>query len=375
MIRTVRFAATCFLTLTVAVGCAATRYAPEASFERWKREVSRRQVDPESFHNPLAFTEQMRAVSVEIAGRGKPQEKLERLQRYLFDRTEFAFSYESRKTLTAVETFESRSGNCVSFTNLFIAMARAAGLRAGAAMARVPVEADREGDLIVINNHVVAVFPDGTDTLVFDLDQQRERRIAGVRPIDDLVITAIYANNLGAQALLHGNAESASEFLETAVKLDPDFASAFGNLGIVRRQLGDAVGALGAYRRALELEPRSPTILSNLAALYRSQGREAEARAALQAAKLRGATPYLLISRGDLELAEGNTGKALRLYRRATRTGRELVDPWLALARAELSRERPERAMRAVRRALEVEPGNVEAERIKQRVEDLSDGS
>src|SRR4051794_10491152 len=39
-------------------------------------------------------------------------------------------TYENERTLTAAETFAARSGNCLSFTNLFVALARAANLAA-----------------------------------------------------------------------------------------------------------------------------------------------------------------------------------------------------------------------------------------------------
>ena len=39
---------------------------------------------------------------------------------------------------------------------------------------------------------------------VFDFAPSRENRLAGLRPIDDLWVSAIYFNNLGAEALLEG---------------------------------------------------------------------------------------------------------------------------------------------------------------------------
>lgn len=319
------------------------------------------------FENPLAYTEAMQALSLEVAGRGQPIQRLRNIQDYLFDDSLFPFRYGSRETRSASEAFESRSGNCVSFTNLFIAMARAAGIWVEPALAAVPLETEKEGDLVVINTHAVAVYRHGGGAEVFDFDRRAEqRRIVGVQPVDDLLATAIYANNLGAEALLGGRPEQARELLETAVRIDPAFAEAHGNLGIVRRQLGDIDGAFEAYRLALAARPRSPTILANLAALYRTLGRDAEANNALQAARLRGASPYMLISRGDLELTEGRVSAALDLYRRAARLDRQIPEPWVAIARAELAVGHTGPARKAVEKALERDPENDAAKALGQ---------
>ena len=63
--------------------------------------------------------------------------------------------------------FRSRRGNCVAFTNLFIAMSRAIGIPVRAAILRREPASEREGDLILINTHVVAAYVHGSRTVVF----------------------------------------------------------------------------------------------------------------------------------------------------------------------------------------------------------------
>ena len=76
-------------------------------------------------NNTLA-TNEVDLVAVSAAGvvahpgfPGLPAERLRRLQNYLFQRSD-SFNYETFGTATAIEAFETRSGNCVAFTNLFI---------------------------------------------------------------------------------------------------------------------------------------------------------------------------------------------------------------------------------------------------------------
>jgi tetratricopeptide (TPR) repeat protein len=158
-----------------------------------------------------------------------------------------------------------------------------------------------------------------------------------------------------------------------AIHLAPAFTALYGNLGVARRMGGDPDGALDAYRRALEIDAGNPTILNNLANLYHSLGREEEARAALKAADLSAATPFVLIARGDLELAQGNVKKALRLYRRAHRAAPNLPEPLVAIARVELERGRSRVARKALDAALERDPENARAKRLEDRLAGRAD--
>lgn len=358
-------------------GCAELRSFrhPELVQEHWEREIRRRGVDPAGLTNPLHYTDEMRRDAQHVAGAGSTLDRLRALQSHLFNEKRFPFDYETRVTLTAVEAFESHSGNCVSFTNLFIALARSLGLPVRAALVTRPGDVEKEGELIVVNNHVVAVYEHSGGATVFDFNQSTEHHRVGLRIIGDAWMTAIYLNNRGAEELLAGRPEAALGYLDDAVRLAPDFTAALGNLGVVRRRLDDVEGAFQAYRAALEVEPRYSTILANLAVLYRSQGREAEARAALRAADLRGATPYMLIIRGDFEMGDGRVDEALRLYRQAARLGKDLPDPHLAVARGELARGRPERARRALLRVLAIEPENPMATRLMKEIAGLDSAS
>jgi tetratricopeptide (TPR) repeat protein len=306
----------------------------------------------------------MQSLARRVAGAGTPLERLLRIQRELFDETKFPYDESARTTLTAREAFERRTGNCVSFTSLFLALARSIGLPARPALLERIGESEKQGDLVVVNRHIVAVWEHGGRATVFDFNRRRHDSRVGLRLLDDLGLTAVFLNNRGAEELLAGRAEHAREWLETATSVDPDFAPAHANLGVVRRALGDGPGAFEAYRVALEIEPRDASTLMNLAALYRSTGREAEAQAALRAASLRGASPWLLVMRGDLEAGVGRPRRAVRLYRKAVSEFRLDPDLHVALARGELARNRPARARRSLLRALDLVPDHPEALRM-----------
>jgi tetratricopeptide (TPR) repeat protein len=355
-------AAAVVLVLPVA-GCA----SGGADHQSWLREVRRLGLDPNEVIDPVAYSEEMAEVARVAAGEGSERERLRRLQELLADGERFPFDYEPTATYGAEETYRLRRGNCVSFTSLFVALGRALGIPLRAALI-AHGEAEREEDVVVVNNHMVAALRRPGGLTIYDFARERDRPISGLMLIDDVWLSAVYLNNWGTEKLRRGQVQEATEDLELAIRLAPGFTAPYGNLGVARRMGGDPEGALDVYRRALEIDADNPTILNNLASLYRSLGREEEAAAALRAADLSGATPFVLIARGDLELAQGDLRKALRLYRRAHRTAPDLPEPLVAIARLELERERPHAARRALDGALERDPANAGAKRLEQRL-------
>ncbi|MCU0292805.1 MAG: tetratricopeptide repeat protein [Thermoanaerobaculaceae bacterium] len=341
--------------------------------DRWEQEVRKRGVDPSRVPNPLAYSEPMRATATRLAGDiGNDLLRLRLLQVRLFDEAEFPFRYSNRETLTAAEAFFRREGNCLSFTNLFVSLARSIQLPVTTALVKRTRASEREGDLIVVNNHVVATFDWNTKAEFFDFDQRRHEPPTQFKPLDDLWITALYLNNKGADELRTGHPDIAIRYFEDAVKLAPDFAASWGNLGVARRRLGDINGGLQAYEKALAIESDNPTILNNLSSLYRALGRHQEADNALTAANMTLASPHVLIVRGDLELTQGRPDRAERLYKRAHKVGPKLADPLIALARLEYGRSNTRKALSYVGKALEREPRNRDAQDLDHRLRGLS---
>ena len=331
----------------------------------WAEAVRAQGVDPEDIPNPLYVTDEMRKAATELAGFGSSVERLNRLQQSLFDSDRFPFSYETRGTLTAAEAYYRRQGNCLSFTNLFVALGRSIGIPVTTALVLRVRGSEQEGDLIVVNTHVVATLASTGENVFYDFERSRRQQPTAMRTLGDLWITSLYLNNLGSDKLRAGHNAGALQYFEAAVKLAPDFAAAWGNLGVARRRAGNTQGAFDAYREALAIDSDNPTILANLAALYGSLGRREEAAAALQAANLNKASAHVLVVRGYLELTRGQVNRALKLFKRARRMAPETAEPLVALARAEVARGNPTKALSYLGRALEISPGDQAATSLK----------
>src|SRR5258706_5900523 len=122
---------------------------PARAADAWAKGLARRGVDPELVVNPIAITPAIKAEADELSGGlAGTIDELRRIQSALFDTSRFTFDYDAGLTATASEALASRRGNCVAFTNLFIAMARARGLTVKAGYMTPRVTGERRGDLI-----------------------------------------------------------------------------------------------------------------------------------------------------------------------------------------------------------------------------------
>jgi Tfp pilus assembly protein PilF len=335
----------CAMVHTEPVGLTATQ---------WSVAVQKHGVDPTRVANPLGYTREMKRAAYVAAGDGAPFEQLRRLQDYLFHHGEQTFDYESRLTLTAAEAFEQRSGNCVSFTNMFIALARSLGIPAQPALVLSWEGSETDGNLSLVTNHVVAVFQLDERWAVYDFYRSRVDAPVHFRPVDDLWNTAIYLNNIGVAALRDGRLDEAQRILENASRLAPDWAELHSNLGVIRRRQGDVWGALDSYLLALQIEPDSTTIRSNLFGLFLGFG------VLDSQSDVEGVEPTLeaVLSRAETQFARGELRDALRLYRRARQKHPQDPEPLMLMARCHLLLGQVRGARRALTAALEVDPSH-----------------
>ena len=82
----------------------------------------------------------------------------------------------------------------------------------------------------------------------------------------------------------------ARQYLQDALRAQPDLARAYNALGVVEAESGNAEEAIRLWKRAAELNPRAADTLLNLGLMLRKEGRAEEARPFLQAF-LRAASP------------------------------------------------------------------------------------
>ncbi len=106
-----------------------------------------------------------------------------------------------------------------------------------------------------------------------------------------------------------------------ASRTSPDSAYIFFNLGHAWNEVGDAAGALQAYRRAVELRPDYAEAMTNLGIELMRQGRSDEALAWFQKALALGdTTPVLVSNIAAVYRNRGDIANAVRWYEKSLAT-------------------------------------------------------
>ena len=269
----------------------------------------------------LAVTPEMQAFLDQYIEPGQYETyRLKRLLYALLGEGEFELVYDD-VTRTAPETFRDRHGNCLSFTNLFVAMARQAGLNAHYQEVDVPADWSLSGQSFLLMQHVNVFLDLGHDQTrivdfnILDFNTTYERRV-----ISDARARAHYYNNIGAEHMLGGESEAALANFRASLRQDAGFAPAWINLGILHRREGYPAWAERAYLQALDVDAFNLVAMSNLASLYEEQGlveRAAEYRDRVAAHRNR--NPYYRFYLASEDFTNGDYGAAIGNLRYAIR--------------------------------------------------------
>ena len=195
-------------------------------------------------------------------------------------------------TRTASGTFHDRVGNCLSFTMLFVGLARAAGLDVRYQVVDVPPTWTDDLGLIAVGNHVNALVL-ADHLLIVDFNDAFFREKYSTRIVSDDYAAALYYNNLGVEALGRRDNESSFGLLREAARIDPGMAATWVNLGVLYLRLGHLDYAEAAFLRALETDPREQSAFTNLESVYTALGHsELAARYGAQIRRYRDINPY-----------------------------------------------------------------------------------
>ena len=221
----------------------------------------------------LEMDQNMLAFLDEHVNRGHGREqKLHELLYAIITEGSFVLEYDEI-TRTAQETFDARRGNCLSFTNLFVAMAREVGINVSYQEIEIPPNWSLHGDIYVISRHVNVIVNLGAgetkqvDFNIADFEASYDRQ-----QISDKRALAHFYTNVGAEHLQENNLLEALRYFRKAIATDDDFAPAWSNLGALYSHAGHYDFAEAAYLQALTANPRELVALSNLGQLYEYLG-------------------------------------------------------------------------------------------------------
>ncbi|MDT8321677.1 MAG: tetratricopeptide repeat protein [Xanthomonadales bacterium] len=291
-----------------------------------------------------------------------PEKKAWALAHATLDPGVLNFEYDPLVTLTSAEAFAARKGNCLTFSSLFIAMAREAGLDAWYQEVEVQPEWNSVKETVLVTMHVNAVVRHRGSQYTIDISRTGQAPHADVRRISDAEAQAQYFNNLGADALVDSDLPRAYAYFRAAILTHPGLAYTWSNLGVVLKRNGQTEDARLAYLEALRLDSGQSTALNNLQIIYVEQGDFAAAEA-IQARveKNRRSNPYYLLHLARVANEENRHAEAIDLLERAIRLKTDDYRFHLALAESLYRSGQRELAQNSLDRAHRLLPSGVES--------------
>ncbi len=304
----------------------------------------------------LALDPEMEAFVARYAGREMGRrERLLSLHRAISGNATLGIDYDPAAEGTAAEAFHRQSANCLSYANLFIALAREADLDARYQWVEVRPQWTRLGERVAVRLHVnAAVHMNNRDRYMVDIDPLPSRDIAGTSEITDRDAQALFHSNIAMDALSREQLLEAWTHAVRALQLSPAMSHLWVNVGAVYRRAEQYRAAEGAYLQALALDPYERSAMNNLMVLYDLEGnREQYAYWAERVDRYRDSNPYYHAWLGDQAGEEGDWRGALGHYQAALALQPEDANLHFALGLIYEQLDEPKAALRYVEQALE----------------------
>ena len=282
--------------------------------------VMEQKVDRYPEVDPLQINQEIRVlVDKAIQDEDENEGRLRKLLLLLYGSDGLALRYAPEVTHTAIESFAARQGNCLSVMNLFVAMARYAGIDANFQTVKVRPNWDRRGNLVVLSQHINATGRFGPHRrYVSDFTPEVSLQQFTSTTLTDVQARSLYFTNIGVEALIEGNSEEALDFLKNALFLDPDSSVAWNNIGAIYSDLGNSELTEFSYKMSVLKDSNSMSAIGNLAKFYRKNGQLARAKQYDRAIERFNETnPYFFYSQGSAALSDDNFVLAEELFLKA----------------------------------------------------------
>ena len=284
--------------------------------------------------------------------------RLELLIRSVMIDGNLGFEYDESRTMTAAETFKARSGNCVAFSNMIIALARRAGLEAEFQEVFIrPVWSDHLDDTVLLIKHVNVIvksrrFSWAVDVSGVEIDPTDRRRI-----VDDSYAKALYLNNIAVGALLENDLPTAYAYMRNAIDSNSEVVDSWVNLGVIYGRNNQLDDAALAFQQALRIEPGDYSALSNLYEVYLEQQKFALATELQpKVERYRRNNPYYLLRLSDEALELEQYQESIKLLQKAITKKEDDHKLYFALAKTQYLSGEMTAAEKSLLRARELAP-------------------
>lgn len=316
--------------------------------------------------NPLEISTEMKQfVQAHLAGRTFGKDRAWALAYAMLDPWLLDFNYDPQVTLTAAEAFRTRRGNCLTFSNMFVAMAREAGLNAWYREVEVAPEWSSIDDTLLVSMHVNAATADRGKQYVVDVSRREPREGELVQRLSDRDAEAHFYNNLGADALVANDLSMAYAYFRKALQTNDQMPFIWANLGVVYRRNEQTRDAVLAYETALQLDAGHAVALNNLYTVYEVDGHIEKARALEgRVERNRRRNPYYLHYLAQVAIEEKRWDEAVEYANRAIGLQQSEYRFHYTLAQSHYQAGRINRAENSLKMAKRLAPEYIDAEEL-----------
>ena len=291
------------------------------------------------------------------------QKRSMKLLKHIFYQTNVELAYNATANISAIEAYHSKQANCLSLTILAYALAKEANLDVDFQNISIPEYWVRNGSYNMLTGHVNLVITKpktpsthivfGSEILTIDFDPFVNKKSFPKTIISQSEILSMFYSNKGSQALIEKEYTKAYAYLKAAIITEPNFSSAWANLGILYKRVGHVLLAKQSYRHAIKINPENLTAMSNLALLLHNKNDSKELANIRKILKTkRESNPYYYALLADEAFYVANYEQALVNYRKAIKLNNQAHEFYFGLAKVYYALNENNKAQNAIARAI-----------------------
>lgn len=327
--------------------------------------------------NPIAINDEMKRDVMEKVGMGAPPlERIERLMRYLTDQKQMGFHYSRARSLTAIEAFHAREGDCISYSNLYVGLARYLKLPVYFVDIDEAPHYYMEGKTLFRSSHIAVAYTEQYNTTkmnpfiaIVDFSQESSRwKLWLYQLIDDSHAMALFYNNIAVERMTSGDFDYAERLLTFLLKENPNVKEIYNNLAVVKMDLNKNNEALDILRAGIIRFPDYHPYYSNAVQAAHAAGKNALAeKYQKMGMRLASSDPFFLFNQGIKSYNMKDFAEAEKYFKAALKKNRSSPFLYAWLARVYLESGQEKKGIKAFRKVQELAPNHPMLKELRDR--------
>jgi tetratricopeptide (TPR) repeat protein len=263
--------------LVLAAGCATTAASQHTPTDDW---IDQARAEGLFLESPLRLSPQIRRLVRDKVGyAGTEKARLLLLVRFMAEADGLGFQYQTQSSLSAEKAFTARRGDCMSYANLLVALARTLDVPVRyVRITQLPVTWEAGGRFFESSHMAVALGRNASwdQAVIVDFGNVHTSpwRFSLYDDVPDEEAFVLFQNNVAVQRLLAGDVTTAERILRFFHDRSPGTREVPNNLALVLLQTGKDREALDLLEASVERFPHFRPLFANAVTAARRIGDE-----------------------------------------------------------------------------------------------------